>query len=149
MKINLQKIWQNAQHWDKELPEDFQQFAEDWILNSANLEEVKNFRYYNLPTAQPKELHVFCDASTQALATVIFIRFTDKTVYRTKIIMGKTRVAPLKTQTTPNLELQAAVYACRLQTAFHNKTPAKHRDIFQPVRLHHLSQSYFDRGNKI
>ena len=27
-----------------------------------------------------------------------------------------------------------------------NKTPAKHRDIFLPFRLHHLSHSYFGRG---
>ena len=36
--------------------------------------------------------------------------------------MGKTRVAPLKPQTIPKLELQAAVYSCRLQRAFIKNT---------------------------
>ena len=36
--------------------------------------------------------------------------------------MGKTRVAPLKPQTIPKLELQAAVYPCRLQRAFIKNT---------------------------
>ena len=27
-----------------------------------------------------------------------------------------------------------------------NKTPAKHRDIFLPFHLHHVSHSYFGRG---
>ena len=119
MKIKLQEIWQ---HWDEELPEDLQQFVKDGTTNKAHLNEIKIPRSYNLPTAQPKELHIFCDASTQALATVIFIRFADKTVYRTKFVMGKTRVAPLKPQTIPRPELQAAVYACRLQRAFTNNS---------------------------
>ena len=85
--IKSQAIWRNGQHWDEELPEDFQQFVEDWTTNSANLNEIQIPRYYTLPTAQVKELHVFCDASTQVLGTVIFIRFADKTAYRTKFIM--------------------------------------------------------------
>ena len=36
---------------------------------------------------------------------------------------------------------------CQLETSYNeNKTPAKHRDIFLPFRLHHLSHSYFGRG---
>ena len=89
MKIKLQELWRNGQHWDEELPEDLQQFVKDWTTNTAYLNGIKIPRYYNLPTAQPIELHVFCDASTQAVATVIFIRFADKTVYRTKFVMGK------------------------------------------------------------
>ena len=122
MKIKLQEIWRNGQHWDEELPEDLQQFVKEWTTNTAHLNEIKIPRFYNWPTAQPIELHVFCDASSQALATVIFIRFAHKTVYQTKFVIGKTRVAPLKPQTIPKLELQAAVYSCRLQRAFIKNT---------------------------
>ena len=31
----------------------------------------------------------------------------------------------------------------------YNKTPAKHRDIFLPFRLHQLSHCYFGSGNRI
>ena len=78
IKIKVQEIWRNGQHWDKELPEDLEQSVEDWATNSANLNEIQVPRFYNLQSAQPIELHVFCDASTQALATVIFIQFADK-----------------------------------------------------------------------
>ena len=122
MKIKLQDIWRNRQHWDEKLPEDLQQFVNDRATYMAHLHETKVPRYYNLPTAQPLELHVFCDASTQAPATVIFIRFAHQTVYFTKFVMRKTRVAPLKSQTIPKLELQAAVYSCRLQRAFNKNT---------------------------
>ena len=122
MKIKLQELWRNGQHWDEELPEDLQQFVKDWTTNTAYLNRIKIPRYYNLPTAQPIELHVFCDASTQAVATVIFIRFADKTVYCTKFVMGKTRVTPLKAPTIPRPELQAAFYSCRLQRAFTNNS---------------------------
>ena len=112
MKIKLQAISRSGQHWDEELPEDLPQFVNDWTTNTAHLNEIKIPRYYNLPTAQPIELHVFCDSSTQALATVIFIRFAQETVYHTKFVLGRTRVSPLKPQTMPKLELQAAVYSC-------------------------------------
>ena len=59
MKIKLQEIWRNGQHWDEELPEDLQQFVKEWTTNTAHLNEIKIPRYYNLPTAQPIELHVF------------------------------------------------------------------------------------------
>ena len=62
MKIKLQEIWRNGQHWDDELPEDLQQLVKEWTTNTAHLNEIKIPRYYNLPTAQPIELHVFCDA---------------------------------------------------------------------------------------
>ena len=73
MKIKLQEIWRNGQHCDEKLPEDLQQFVKEWTTNTAHLNKIKIPRYYNMPTAQPIELHVFCYASTQALATVIFI----------------------------------------------------------------------------
>ena len=32
MKIKLQEIWRNGQHWDEELPEDLQQFVKEWTI---------------------------------------------------------------------------------------------------------------------
>ena len=113
MKIKLQDIWRNRQHWDGELPEHLQQIVEDWTTSSASLNEIQILRYYNLLTAQPIQLHVFCDASTQALTTVISIQFVDKTAYRTKLLLGKTRVTPLKPQTISKRKLQAAIYTGR------------------------------------
>ena len=123
MKIKLQEKWQNRQQWDEDLPEDLQQFVKDWTTNSSNSnDEIQTPQYYNLPTAQSIELHVSMssamNASTQVLATVIFIHFADKTAYRTKLVMGKTGVAPLKPRTIPKVELQAALHASRQQRAF-------------------------------
>ena len=60
----------------------------------------------------------------------MLIRFAHKTVYHTKFVMGKTRVAPLKPQTIPKLEIQAVVYSFRLQRAFIKNT------ILQSQRSH-------------
>ena len=68
---------------ERRTTQDLQQFK-DWTTNTAHLDEIKILRYYNLPIAEPIELHVFCDASIQVLVTVIFIRFEHKTVYHTK-----------------------------------------------------------------
>ena len=47
------------------------------------------------------------------------------------------------------LTINQSVKQIRLKNNFENKTHAKHRDIFRPVRLHQLSHSYFGRGNRI
>ena len=112
----------SRQKWDDELPEDAQQFVEDWTTNATSLNEIQIPQYYSPQTAQPIELLVFFDASPQALATVISIHFADETVYCTKFVVGKTSVAPLKPHTFPKLELQAAVYSWRLQRAIIKNT---------------------------
>lgn len=62
-----------------------------------------------------QELHRFCDASEQALASVIYvcIMFSDEKIH-CAFVMGKSRIAPLKRLSSVRLELQAAVLAVRL-----------------------------------
>ena len=62
-----------------------------------------------------KEIHVFCDASKNAYAGVIYIRtVTLSGTAHTSLFKAKTRVAPLKTMTLPRLELNGALIAARL-----------------------------------
>ena len=55
-------------------------------------------------------MHVFADASTKAYGAVAFL-CNDK---HCSFMMARTRVAPLKSQTLPKLELMAATIAKRL-----------------------------------
>ena len=54
---------------------------------------------------------------------------------RSSFIIGKARVSPLKQQTIPRLELQAAVYAIRMRRTIINETT------FNIVDVHHWSDS--------
>ena len=59
--------------------------------------------------------HVFCDASQNAYGVCAYLRrvFIDDTV-ECSLIVGKGRVAPLKSQSICRLELMAALVAVRL-----------------------------------
>ena len=66
-------------------------------------------------TCQP---HGFCDASTHAYAAIVYLLFfyTDGTV-EVEFVTTKTRVAPIKGQTIPRLELLDALILARLMNS--------------------------------
>ena len=54
------------------------------------------------------------DASTKAYAAAVYVRVVDEDVVHTSLMCAKSRVAPVKTQTIPRLELLGAVLLARL-----------------------------------
>ncbi|XP_042214600.1 proline-rich protein 36-like [Homarus americanus] len=60
------------------------------------------------------QLHHFCDASQQAYGAVSYLRITSGDgAHSTSFVCGRAKVAPLKQQTIPRLELCAAVLAAK------------------------------------
>ena len=76
------------------------------------------------------ELHVSCDASSEAAAAVACIKTTSNQGTTIRFLMGKTRVAPLRQTTIPRLELQAALYAARLKKTIEDEMDFKFDKIF-------------------
>ena len=61
------------------------------------------------------QLHGFSDASDKALAAVVYLRTVhDNGDVDVSLVASKTRVAPIKSQTTPRLELMGALLLTRL-----------------------------------
>lgn len=62
------------------------------------------------------QLHVFCDASSQAYAAVAYLRVFNGSKWSAKLLRSRTRVAPVDAteQTIPRLELCSIVLACTL-----------------------------------
>ena len=60
------------------------------------------------------EIHIFCDASSTAIATTIYIRSSIAEKITTQYVVSKARVAPIKTTTIPKLELEAAAMGAEL-----------------------------------
>ncbi len=62
-----------------------------------------------LSQGYPIQIHGFCDASEIAYAGVVYIRMTDtQDNTHVSLVMAKTKVAPIKRQTIPRLELCGA-----------------------------------------
>ena len=55
-------------------------------------------------------LHTFSDASLKAYGAIVYLCSQSQTAF----VMAKSRVAPLKTQTLPQLKLMAVLVAARL-----------------------------------
>ena len=91
-----------------------------WDLFTGGLETLSQIRvprYYHIHQHTPSivQTHGFSDASKRAYAAVIYLRtvYSDGMV-STCILASKTRVAPMKKQTTPRLELLGATILSRL-----------------------------------
>ena len=61
--------------------------------------------YFKGKRTESIQLYGFCDASVAAYAAVVYIVETSGDQRMTSFVVSKTRVAPLKTQTIPRLEL--------------------------------------------
>lgn len=70
------------------------------------------------------ELHCFSEASEKAYAAVVYLRSTyEDGRIEVNLVASKTRVAPLKKQSIPRLELLGATILVRLAKAVQNALP--------------------------
>ena len=117
MKILLQRLWELKVGWDDQVPSHILEKWEVWrselpLLTTKHLERCY---YLKEDTLEYTELHGFSDASEEAYAAVAYMR-SVYTSGRSHVssIMAKTKVAPLKRQSIPRLELCGALMLSRL-----------------------------------
>ena len=110
MKILYRTLWERKLDWDQEVPPDLKQQHEKWRTSLPLLAEVRLPRHY-FGGRKPKEisLHGFSDASAKAFSAVVYLRAVYETGPPTSVlVLSKTRVAPLKSRTIPELKLCGA-----------------------------------------
>jgi len=114
-KIIMQELWTLKLDWDDPLPSSI---ASKWILFLDNLRDLPRLtfpRWIGCRTGHTVELHGFSDASPQAIAAVVYNRWQSPSgELSIQIVCSKTKVAPLKRQTIPRLELMGAVLLTKL-----------------------------------
>ncbi|XP_064481411.1 uncharacterized protein LOC135394547 [Ornithodoros turicata] len=114
-KILLQRIWEAELDWDDPLPEDIQSVWKEWCVGVSELEQLSLPRFLGYScTATPRKMHVFADASPYAYGAVIYVEASSSGSSSMEFLVSKSRVAPIKRQTLPRLELMAALLAARL-----------------------------------
>jgi transposase InsO family protein len=118
-KIFIQQLWQQSIDWDEPLNEQLQQ---EWLKLVVDLfaaqQTIIPRRYHLTPPVSQNsaQLHVFVDASKLAYGAVAYLQQHSQVAF----VMAKTRVAPIKTLTIPQLELMAALIGARLASFIHN-----------------------------
>ncbi|XP_033727676.1 uncharacterized protein LOC117317008 [Pecten maximus] len=104
--------------WDDPLPSDLEREWHQWWSSLTELETLNIPRCYGSGTTgkKVKELHVFSDASSEAIAAVAFLRTIDSEgLSQVSFVLGKAKLAPAGGHTIPRLELCAAVLATQIK----------------------------------
>ena len=111
VKILLQRVWESKVDWDDPIP---QQIKEAWLQWRAQLhvlseKHIPRCYFSKESVTESIQLHGFSDASEDAYAGVIYLRSIDSDGnVHTSLVIAKTKVAPIKRQTIPRLELCGA-----------------------------------------
>ena len=105
----LQEMCKHGSSWDEPLADDLRPRWEHWRNDLVGLGELDIPRCYQAPgfgMAKKVELHHFSDASSSGYGQCSYIRLVDdKNTVHCSLVIGKSRVAPLKVTTIPRLEL--------------------------------------------
>lgn len=118
-KLILQELCRKRVGWDDVIDESAAQRWHEWLHNLPSLSSVSVPRCYHPIDFRVVsiQLHHFSDASELGYGAVSYLRYKDdRNQIHCSFVVGKSRLAPLKTISIPRLELSAAVVAVRLNT---------------------------------
>ena len=140
-KILFQRLCQSKLDWDVDLTDDL---MKEWRVLLVDLEEAaaismpipRSYHHQVEGTPCTYTLCGFCDASLQAYAAVVYLVIETDVNTVVSFIVFKTRVAPLRTQTIPRLELLSAFLLSRLITSV--------ADSLSPILPHLEMKCYTD-----
>lgn len=115
-RILLQKVWREGTNWDQLIPLALIQDFQTWLTILTKMSTLKIPRWYAPITPQDAiiQLHIFCDASQDAMAAAAYLRYEYAGGVEVALVMSKTKVMPLKTLSIPKAELSSALMAAKL-----------------------------------
>nr|XP_033200963.1 uncharacterized protein LOC117163080 [Bombus vancouverensis nearcticus] len=116
-KMLLQRIWSSKIDWDESLPIELHTEWERYYAQLPLLNNVRFPRKAIIESAMEIELHGFCDASEKAYGACVYLRTLNTNGrVRTQLLTAKSKVASLKCQTIPRLELSGALLLTSLMS---------------------------------
>ena len=117
MKLLCQSLCKKKIGWDQVLDETSRTIWRNLRKSLKEAEPIRVPRCYFFGVAgrvRSTSLQVFCDASVNAYAAVVYLKIETVDETYLKFVTSKTRVAPLVEQTIPRLELLSALILARL-----------------------------------
>ena len=123
----LRNLWKMDIEWDKTIK---YQFADRWKEVNEDLNTIKEKKLPRFIGNKETELLCFCDPSSKAYVTTIYLRCQENGQTITNLLFSKSRIAPLKETSLPRVELLAVLVGTRsinfitqsLQLKIHRKT---------------------------
>lgn len=115
-KIFMQKLWQTRINWDDPIATVLRKEWQDYQQTLPELEEIYIPRWIiGCSDVQNTQIHGFADASLLAFGACLYARSTDALGnHHSRLIVAKSKVAPLKVVSLARLELCAASLLARL-----------------------------------
>nr|XP_012135024.1 PREDICTED: uncharacterized protein LOC105661809 [Megachile rotundata] len=113
-KLIMQQLWQLQTNWDESVPQDVYKQWIDFITELEFLDKVKIPRRVIVATGRV-EVIGFSDVSEKAYGACAYLRSRGRSgQWESRLLLSKSRVAPLKTITLPRLELCGALLLAKL-----------------------------------
>ena len=123
-KVFMRKLWQSELEWDENISRkqtiEFHKIMDEY----RRVDEIEFPRSIHNDEVSC-DLHIFCDASKQAYGCVAYVVKEEKA----SLYLSRTRVAPVKERTIPQLELTALLIGCRLALYINNTVDIKFASI--------------------
>ncbi|XP_055634284.1 uncharacterized protein LOC129774549 [Toxorhynchites rutilus septentrionalis] len=114
-KMFIQTLWAANMSWDSELAEEPATWWKRYRADIKKLNSLQVPRRVVCNTKRQYSLHCFCDASQKGYGCCVYIVSKDELgQLHSHLLTSKSRVAPLRGQSIPRLELCAALLGCQL-----------------------------------
>ena len=116
-KILMQETWNAGIDWDEKVPDKIKQKMKKWFQELQMLDLIKVDRCVRESEEQIEtniSIHAYSDASEVAYGAAVYLAVQYQNGDISKLVTGKTKVAPLAVVSIPRLELMAATLSLHL-----------------------------------
>nr|XP_039261910.1 uncharacterized protein LOC120338049 [Styela clava] len=117
-RILMQQLCRSNYGWDDKISNSENLLWNRWLENIPGLENIfmqKCFAPSGFGNIVTRQIHHFADGSAVAYGTVSYLRLINEDgKIHVAFLLGKARLAPIKTVSIPRLELTAAALAVKL-----------------------------------
>ncbi|XP_055590151.1 uncharacterized protein LOC129742294 [Uranotaenia lowii] len=115
-KMIVQDLWRSGINWDQKIQD---AEWEKWLRWTSLLQKIDGLqipRHYfaGLVLNRSVQLHIFTDASEYGYGSAAYFRLVDDNRIVVSLVRSVAKVAPLKYQSIPRKELQAAVLGANM-----------------------------------
>ena len=113
--VLMQDLWLQKCDWDSPLPAEVRERWYAYCKSLSVLSTLSIDRWLGITATRSYQIHGFSDASSWAYAAVAYLRVDEGDGrFRVSLLSAKSKVAPVKTVSIPNLELCGAALLVKL-----------------------------------